>query len=187
MDKLVTLINSYVHLDEHVLGEVLSHFNIRKVAKGNYVIKPGQMVTDYYFIAEGGIRIYVNINDIEFTRYFAFEGEFLTDISKIKERQRTETYLQAIEETTLYTISFDDMENLYDTFPQWQKFGRLHWEYSFSDVLQTVHNFQSLSAKERYLDLLKRSDMVRRVPLKDLSSFLGITPSSLSRIRKEIE
>jgi hypothetical protein len=78
------------------------------------------------------------------------------------------------------------MEILYDRFPSWQKFGRLVWEDAFASVLYGIHNFQTLTAKERYLDLLKRSDLVFRVPLKDLSLFLGITPQSLSRIRKEI-
>ncbi len=78
------------------------------------------------------------------------------------------------------------MENLYERFPKWQKFGRLIWEESFSSVLNGVHSFQSQTAKERYLDLLQRSKAINRVSLKDLSPFLGITPSSLSRIRKEI-
>ena len=78
------------------------------------------------------------------------------------------------------------METLYNRFPLWQKFGRLLWEDAFASVLYGIHNFQTLTAKERYLDLLKRSDLIFRVPLKDLSLFLGITPQSLSRIRKEI-
>jgi CRP-like cAMP-binding protein len=149
-------------------------------------MKKEQVVTDYYFIVSGGLIIYEIKDEVQYTRYLAFENEFIGDITKIKNKTRSKSYIRAIENTELFSISHNDMEILYDRFPSWQKFGRLVWEDAFASVLYGIHNFQTLTAKERYLDLLKRSDLVFRVPLKDLSLFLGITPQSLSRIRKEI-
>ncbi|MFC5044818.1 Crp/Fnr family transcriptional regulator [Aquimarina hainanensis] len=187
MDKLAKYIKARIDIDDNVLSTIVSSFESRTIAKGKFAIKKNQLVTDYYFILSGGLRMYIVHNDIELTRYFAFEGEMIADISKIKARGRSNTYIEAIENTELLTIKHEKMELLYETYPIWQKFGRLLWEESFASVLNGVHNFQTLSAKERYLDIMKRSDIVKRVPLKDLSSFLGITPSSLSRIRKEIK
>ncbi|WP_103068497.1 Crp/Fnr family transcriptional regulator [Aquimarina sediminis] len=186
MEKLTNYINSYITITEKELEIVLSFFKKREIPKGQFVLKEKQLVTDYYFIDSGGLIIYDLKNNIQSTRYFAFENELITDISKIKTRERSDSYIRTIEDTILYTITYQKMEELYDRFPFWQKFGRLVWEDAFISVLFGIHNFQSLTAKERYLDLLKRSDLINRVPLKDLSLFLGITPSSLSRIRKEI-
>ncbi|WP_435263667.1 Crp/Fnr family transcriptional regulator [Tenacibaculum sp. nBUS_03] len=186
MEKLIKYINNYVSLEEEELEIVLSFFKEKKVLKDKFVIKKEQVVTDYYFVASGGLIIYDILQEVQYTRYFAFENEFIADVAKIKKRQRSDSYIRAIEDTELYSISFQDMETLYNRFPLWQKFGRLLWEDAFASVLYGIHNFQTLTAKERYLDLLKRSDLIFRVPLKDLSLFLGITPQSLSRIRKEI-
>ncbi|CAL2085695.1 Crp/Fnr family transcriptional regulator [Tenacibaculum sp. 190524A02b] len=186
MEKLIKYINSYVTLEKDDLTEILSFFEFRTLQKDKYLIKKEQLVTDYYFIASGGLIIYDVIEEVQHTRYFAFENEFIADISKIKNRERSNSYIKAIEKTEIYSISYQKMEDLYNKFPLWQKFGRLIWEDAFASVLYGIHNFQSLTAKERYLDLLKRSDLIFRVPLKDLSLFLGVTPQSLSRIRKEI-
>jgi len=186
MEKLTAYIQHYVDINEEDLATILANFECRNVKKNAFVLKKEQVVTDYYFIASGGLIIYDVKQEIQSTRYFAFENEFITDISKIKRKARSDSYLRAIEDTVIYAISFQKMEALYDQFPTWQKFGRLVWEDAFASVLYGIHNFQSLSAKERYLDLVKRSNLINRVPLKDLSLFLGITPQSLSRIRKEI-
>ncbi|WP_272148559.1 Crp/Fnr family transcriptional regulator [Tenacibaculum aiptasiae] len=186
MEKLVKYIGKYVTLEKEELDVILSFFKRKTLLKDKFIMKKEQVVTDYYFIASGGLIIYDVEEGVQYTRYFAFENELIADISKIKSKKRSKSYIKAIENTALYSISYNDMEMLYDRFPLWQKFGRLVWEDAFTSVLYGIHNFQTLTAKERYLDLLKRSDLIFRVPLKDLSLFLGITPQSLSRIRKEI-
>ena len=186
MEKLIKYIGKYVTLEKEELETILSFFKRKTLLKDKFIMKKEQVVTDYYFIASGGLIIYDVEDNIQYTRYFAFENELIADISKIKKKKRSKSYIKAIEDTELYSISYNDMEMLYDRFPLWQKFGRLVWEDAFTSVLYGIHNFQTLTAKERYLDLLKRSDLIFRVPLKDLSLFLGITPQSLSRIRKEI-
>ncbi|WP_299123314.1 hypothetical protein [uncultured Tenacibaculum sp.] len=186
MEKLVKYISKYVTLEKEELEVILSFFKRKTLLKDKFIMKKEQVVTDYYFIASGGLIIYDVEEGVQYTRYFTFENELIADISKIKSKKRSKSYIKAIENTELYSISYNDMEMLYDRFPIWQKFGRLVWEDAFTSVLYGIHNFQTLTAKERYLDLLKRSDLIFRVPLKDLSLFLGITPQSLSRIRKEI-
>jgi CRP-like cAMP-binding protein len=186
MERLINYINSYVTLEKKELDIILSFFKSKTLLKDKFIMKKEQVVTDYYFIVSGGLIIYEIKDEVQYTRYLAFENEFIGDITKIKNKTRSKSYIRAIENTELFSISHNDMEILYDRFPSWQKFGRLVWEDAFASVLYGIHNFQTLTAKERYLDLLKRSDLVFRVPLKDLSLFLGITPQSLSRIRKEI-
>ncbi len=78
------------------------------------------------------------------------------------------------------------MEYLYEKFPQWQRFGRLIWENAFLKVINGIITYQTLTAEERYLAAMQQSNLMQKIPLKQLASFLGMTPTSLSRIRKQI-
>jgi hypothetical protein len=79
------------------------------------------------------------------------------------------------------------MEQLYGQFPQWQQLGRQVWETAFLKVIDGIINFQTLTAEERYLRTLQQVGLRQRISLKDLSSYLGITSTSLSRLRKYIK
>ena len=79
------------------------------------------------------------------------------------------------------------MENLYKQFPLWQEFGRQVWEKTFLKLLEGIISFQTMTAEERYLSAMQESELLKRVPLKYLASYLGMTPTSLSRLRKTIK
>ena len=85
----------------------------------------------------------------------------------------------------MLVISAEKMEELYSRFPEWQQFGRLVWEDAIVGMIQGIMRFQSLSAEERYLYEVQ-SDFLKRLPLKQLASYLGMTPTSLSRLRKKM-
>lgn len=115
------------------------------------------------------------------------ENEFFTDLSSLKNKNPSKFNFQAIEDTILLTIKADKMEQLYKQFPKWQQFGRQIWETNFMNLVEGIISFQTLTAEERYLALMKDSEFLQRVPLKHLASFLGITQTSLSRLRKKIQ
>lgn len=79
------------------------------------------------------------------------------------------------------------MEKLYKEFPAWQEFGRITWEAMAVRMIDQIISFQTLSAEERYLEFMAKSELIQRVPVKQIASYLGITPNALSRIRKNIK
>ena len=78
------------------------------------------------------------------------------------------------------------MDELFSKYNEWQEFGRKLWENAFLEVTDMMIMHQTLTAEEKYLKLMKKSQIFHRIPLKQLSTFLGITPTSLSRIRNQI-
>jgi signal-transduction protein with cAMP-binding, CBS, and nucleotidyltransferase domain len=186
MDNLRRYIKSKIDINEEELDVITSNFLEVKVVKDKFAIKQGQLATNYFFVAKGGLRIYFDHNDKQITTWLALENEFFTDISSLKNQKPSKFNFQAIEDTILLTIKSDKMEQLYKQFPKWQKFGREVWETNFMNLVEGVIRFQTLTAEERYLALLKDSDILQRIPLKYLASFLGITQTSLSRLRKKI-
>jgi len=81
-------------------------------------------------------------------------------------------------------IDKQEMEKLYKEFPAWQEFGRKIWETMAVRMIDQIISFQTLSAEERYLEFMKTPELIQKVPVKQIASFLGITPNALSRIRK---
>jgi CRP-like cAMP-binding protein len=187
MDKLIKHIKSQIQIEDGDLETILSYFKELKITKERFALKQGQLATNYYFIKSGGLRIYFDHNDKQITTWIALENEFFTDLASLKSQIPTKFNFQAIEDTVLLTIKSDKMEQLYKQFPIWQQFGRQIWETNFLKLVEGVIGFQTLSAEERYLSTMQESELLQRVPLKHLASFLGVTPTSLSRLRKTIE
>jgi CRP-like cAMP-binding protein len=183
MAELSDFIQSQVAIAEEDLQQVVSHFELRSVKKNKHLLRQGQVASEYIFIRTGGVRIYAAAGGREVTGWIALEGEFFAELGSLKTQQPTRFNIQAMEDTQIQCINHLAMEKLYKACPAWQEFGRKVWETAFTRVVEGIIAHQTLTAEERYTQLLTRSDLVQRVPLKHLASFLGVTPTSLSRLR----
>jgi CRP-like cAMP-binding protein len=187
MIELSNFIKAQINISDNDLQTILSNFQERTVEKDKFVIKKGQVVAAYFFIKSGGLRIYFDKADREITGWLAFENDFFTELNSLKSGQPTQFNIQAIEKTTLLTIDKQQMDRLYKQFPVWQQFGRQIWENAFLKVIDGILSYQTMTAEARYLSMMQRSDLLQKVPLKQLASYLGITQTSLSRLRKNIK
>lgn len=184
MDELSRFIRSITTIDDQDLAVILSHFKEITVKKDKYILRKQQLSTNYYFIKSGGVRIWFDKEGKSITAWLIFEDDFFSELSSLKLGKPTKFNIQAIADTTLYAIDKNSMEHLYTQFPQWQRFGRLIWEDAFLKVVDGIVSYQTLTAEERYLSAMRQSDLLQKIPLKQLATYLGITPTSLSRIRK---
>lgn len=173
-------------MTESELAEVCGAFKTLRIPKDRHLLKRGQYVHAYYFIQTGVVRVYFARHDQESTAWFAFENEFFTDLVSLRSGLPTQYHIQALENCDILYIDHQSLEQLYEDIPQLQKFGRLIWETAFVNVMHGIIGFQTMSAKERYLHALQNPDLMQRVPLQYLASYLGITKTSLSRLRREI-
>jgi CRP-like cAMP-binding protein len=185
MPTLQDLLATRVALAPDELGQILARFAPKNLRKGAHLLRKGQVCSSYYYVEKGCLRIYLK-EAVEVTGWFALEGEFFSELASLKKQQPTAFYIQSIEDTTLWIISKPHMDELYARFPQWQQFGRQIWEDAFLRVIEAILAHQTLTAEDRYRHLLGQGNVLQRIPLKYLASFLGVTPTSLSRIRKSI-
>ncbi|MEZ7495810.1 Crp/Fnr family transcriptional regulator [Leeuwenhoekiella aequorea] len=187
MEEFSGFIKSRVHISQADLTRVLSKFKNTTVKKGGLVLRKGQIANQYFFIKSGGLRLHYGAFEEQHTSWVFFENDFFTDISSLHAQVPSRFNIEAIENTELLVISKADMDQLYEKLPVWQEFGRKIWEEMCIRQVDQNLNYQTLSAKQIYLELLKNSDFVKKIPIKQLASILGITPNALSRIRKEIK
>ena len=176
---------SFVDFPADELSDILSHFELMSLCKGEYLCQQGQICNYIGFIQSGIIRSYYHVKQQEITRFILTEGVFVTAFASFISRKPSREYIHAIENTSLWAIHHQDLQHLYEQYPRMQKLGRLVTEYSHILLEQRVLALLSYSAEERYSVLLREQpELVKRVPLIYIASLLGIKPETLSRIRR---
>ena len=112
---------------------------------------------------------------------------FITDlVSYYKEVPATQ-HIEAIEDSELFIVQKTELEDLYLLHPAYREFGRKFAEEGMVMVMERMMSLQSKSAEERYKELLAQPMFMQKIPLKYLATYLGITDTSLSRIRRNIK
>lgn len=187
IDQLKELAHTHIALREEQWVEISSCFKEKRLSKGEYLFRQGQTSHHIYFICSGLIRNYYLKNGEEITRHFAQENELLSAYVSFLTQTPTFEYVHALEECQLLEISYVDLQYLYTSHPVWGNFVRQLLEKVYIETTKRIEGFICKTAEERYLDLItRRPDLMQRVSLQHLATYLGITPVSLSRIRKNI-
>lgn len=166
--------------------EIEPHFQFKTIPKNEYLIKPGQVCNELSFILKGGFLVYnINYEGTQTVSWIALENNFISEFVSFFSRSPTPECIQAIEDTEILGISYDDLQTLYKRNPKWQEFGRLLAENTLIHIKHYVLSLIKESAEERYERLLtEQPEIIKRVPLKYIASYIGVTDSSLSRIRR---
>ncbi len=186
---MTTELNDFLsyYLPGGELKPVIESFHELSVKKGRHLLKPGQDCNYLAFIQEGCFRVYYpDPKGREIITWFSFPGMVITDLLGFYTTGKAQFYVEAIEDSTLFKITKNDLEKLYKAFPQYREFGRKFAEEALTILMQRTMSLHTKSAEERYKELLQIPEFMKKIPLKYLASYLGITDTSLSRIRKKI-
>jgi CRP-like cAMP-binding protein len=188
MDELKKILKDSIQLTEPE-WDILKDKLIRKeFSAKSTIIDQGKKVDSIYFINKGLLRTYYLLNGKEINTYFACDKQFITSYSGFISQTPSIEYLEAIEDSSVYSISFATLTELYKADAKFEKLGRILAEKNYLCVIDRTRKMQTLTAKQRYLDFIENYDnkIVQRVPQHLIASYLGIAPESLSRIRKQI-
>lgn len=171
-------------IDWEIFFNQLEFFELEK----NEIISNQGDVENYmYCIFEGVVRKFNHTKEKEYTLGFQFPVSFFTSYSSFIMRIPSMMSLQALSYVRLARISYQNMQTLYKDAPNAEQIGRKMIELNYVDREIKEVKLNTLDAKENYLDLLATNKLlVQQIPQKYIASYLGITPQSLSRIRKHI-
>ncbi len=186
MDELRLFFERYLpHQD---LSPLLSAFSEPKsFKKRTMMIQPGERCSQLAFVGSGCFRVYfINEVGIEITTWFSFQGAVVTDLLAYLTDSPATFFVEAIEDSQIVQIDKMQLEKLIVSHPEYEKFARNFAEEALVMVIRRMVSLQTKSAKERYLEVLGNPNVMQRIPLKHLATYLGITETSLSRIRAEI-
>lgn len=186
-DTITNALTTMVDFEEEELFHFIKVLKPRLMKKNDYLLEAGDICKTMVIVNRGGLRYFTITDKGEQSYWFAFEGEWLGDYESFLTRKPSSHYIQAMEDTEIFCLSFDDMHQLYARGAKFERFGRLIAENLFISVGRSRNELTSLTAQQRYLNLMKEHpDILKRVPIQHIATYLGIQPQSLSRIRRII-
>jgi len=163
--------------------EILARLTRRRMAKGDFLLQAGQICRQYYFIESGAVRLYYYHGDSDYTVWIGTPGQVFTDLESYLEQIPSRICMEAIEPATVYVIDKETSDALAQQSNAYNTLLRRTVEIAFVNLAKNVMSFQSQAAMERYQRVEAEKDWLLKYPLKYISSFIGVTQSSLSRLR----
>ena len=186
-DKLKTYCKTKVSLTDNELNLIDTYFETKNLKKKDFLLQDGKICNFIGFIAEGTIRHFHIKDGIEKTCDISFANAWVTDFQSFTHNTYSIMNLQAMENTTVFTIQKEQLYKLYSECHNYETFGRLMAEEVAHRATEIAMSLSSDKPEERFQNLLKKQpDLFQRVPQKYIANFLGISPESLSRIRSRI-
>lgn len=181
-------LESKMEIDSQTLDEVCSYFKPVKAKRNQILLNYDQVSRHYYFINKGSIRLFTNTKEgHEISRYFAFEANFVTALPSFIDQQPAEEFMQAIEGSELLRISREDFYHLVDTMPGFTKIYTEILELGFIVAQKRIYGFQGFDAMQKVRWIIQHQPQILvRVSNKLAASYLGISPSTLSRIKAKL-
>jgi CRP-like cAMP-binding protein len=183
-------LTTFAALTEKDITDSSPFWKSRKIKKGDFFNMQYMVCNDLGLVVRGIFRIYYsNPNTSEETNIFFFsENQFIVSFRSFITRNACHYFIQAMEECEIVYITYHDLISLYETHPNWAKFGRLLAELFFTYSQTRAEELLFLTHEQRYVKLLdEHPNIVNRIPAYHISSYLGIKNPSLSRIRKRIQ
>lgn len=153
--------------------------------KNDHLLREGQVLTSYFVIKKGVLRAYIHRKDKEINVWFGEENQIFGAIMPMYANKPSPENIQFLEDAEVYALAVDDLEQLYQKHPELNLIGRKIAEELCVILEDRITSLHTESATERYQSLiLQQPNLLQRVNLGHIASFLRVTQETLSRIRK---
>jgi len=183
--ELANYISNFFGVTIEEVDKIISFFEPIHLKKGEHFLRKGQLSDRLGFVPSGFIREHVTINDKEITKWISGKGYFVVDLASFLFEKPARWNIQALTETELYVISQENYRLINQRLSNWEHLEKLFIAKCFTALEDRLISFLSMSAEERYHQLFQfNKEFFNQVPLQHLASMLGMTPETLSRLRK---
>jgi CRP-like cAMP-binding protein len=186
--SLLNIFENFIDLNKKEIEQIKSLFIPLKIEKKTILIDRGEFSDTVYFIVSGYLRYFgIGSDGKEVTIHLLAPGEFGVSFCSFVNNIMSNEVLHAVTDADLLAITKKDIEGLFESSIKFQKFGRKLMEYFLLEKEKRLINQISLNASQRYLNLVNNTPgLIKNVPVGYLASYIGISPESLSRIKKQI-
>ncbi|MDA3615919.1 Crp/Fnr family transcriptional regulator [Polluticaenibacter yanchengensis] len=188
MEKFIEFVLQFGNLNKQQIDLIVRKASVVEFRKDEYYWEAGKIVRYIGFLTDGVIRVfYYNNKGEEITRYFIDENHLILSGNMVDEIYKPSEYLSAITDCKMIIFSKQDWKEILDTVIGWDSIIQKIVTRHHSEKISRRSELISQDGTERYLDFIQKfPTLVNRVPLSFIASYLGMTQSSLSRIRKNI-
>jgi CRP-like cAMP-binding protein len=171
--------------DDEKLIETL--FEERIYRSSDFFLREGEVCKALGFVVKGIFRYYIDHDGEDRTYNFATERHFVCNYESLIRQSPSPKHIQAIEDSVVLTISYDNLQRFYSEVKEGNHFGRIHMEKIYADMVRQLVAQYTETPEQRYLNFLKNyPELNQRLPQYYIASYVGVKPQSLSRIRKRL-
>jgi CRP-like cAMP-binding protein len=174
-----------IPISDEIWADISSYVTIREMKRKDVFITEGKICKEIGYINKGSFRYYQTVEGREMSTFFSFENNCVSSYNSFVSQKPSNVSIEAMEDAELVVIDYNAMQALYQKHPVIERFGRLVAEYIISCLEERLYAMLLSTPEQRYARV--ESDMniqLNRIPQHYVASYLGITPESLSRIRK---
>ncbi|MCU0469806.1 MAG: Crp/Fnr family transcriptional regulator [Arcicella sp.] len=188
MIDLQTFFNNLTLLPTESMEEFSKLFKPKVIKKGEYFIKEGQIAKEMAFLESGIMRVFFrNDEGVEYNKQFFVNPSLVGGYTSLITNQPSQINQQALTDCKLLVAKYADIQSLYDISPSFERAGRIMAEYYFVQKEQREIELVLLDAEKRYAIFKKEfPTLEQHIPQYHIASYLGVTPTQLSRIRKKL-
>lgn len=168
-------------------GEIASFFQPKEFSKNDFLARVGRPCTEYYFLYEGYARAFTHdLEGNDVTTAFYGPNQVVCELFSFFKRIPSKENIQALADCRTWYLTFDELQTIFHSMPQFREFGRMILINAYATLKTRMLSMLQETAEERYANLLRSNpDIFQHAALKQIATYLGITDTSLSRIRKE--
>ena len=186
MTNVIEMMTSLYPVSDDTIQLLKDNVTLCHFPKKYQLIKANQYSRSAYFIEKGMTRSYWLVNGEEITTSFSCEGGIVFSMDELYYNKKSEEYVETLEEVEAYRINISDLKNLMETNLELCNWGRIIHQNEYRRLHRSHKERLSLPAKERYEEFQKQfPEICKKVNLKYIASYLGITLSTLSRLRSK--
>lgn len=180
--------NKRIQLSESEQALISGHLTFRKLRKKHFLLLEGEVCRTIAFVEKGALRSYtVNDKGVEHVTQFAMEGWFISDLYSFLTGEPSDLFIEAIESAEVVLINKAAHEDLLRKCPKYETFTRELITDAYVALQKRLHAINSASPEEKYAFFLKQYPQIAaRVPQHMIASYMGLTPETLSRIRRRM-
>ena len=187
---LRNILTPFAGLTEEDITVSFPFWRKREISRGNFYNKQNVVCRDLGILVKGIFRLYHYDPETEEERnlFFFSEEQFIVSFASFIYQYPCSYYIEALEDSEIVYVSYQDLQNLYLKYKPWERFGRILAEHFFIQSQVRTQNLLFLTHEQRYLNLLQEHpNIVQRVASFHIASYLGIKNQSLSRIKKRLQ
>ncbi|KGL63463.1 Crp/Fnr family transcriptional regulator [Polaribacter sp. Hel1_85] len=183
---LFNYLSKYILLTDDEKKAILELDIFKQFKKGTQLLKEGELSDNGYFVIKGCIRTFYIVDGVEKTTEFYTEAESLEPLCKIN-KKTSDYFISCVEDSILMVADSEIEQEIFQKFPRFETLCRVLSEELLAKNKADFDDFKTSSPEQRYLNLFQsRPQLLQRVPQYQIASYLGLTPQSLSRIRKRL-
>ena len=184
MIDLIEHFSRYITVSDALRAEIAHRVTPRSVRKAAVLHDAGSICVESHFVRRGILRLYYLKDRKPITEYFCGEGAWVSSPRSFMFRELDRYYIDAIEDADVLTLHIDDLGFLFDHFPEMERYARLSMGTMVYQIVERMTSMRFTTAQDKYRHFCRTyKDLLPRLPLGMVASYLGITQETLSRVR----